>query len=223
MLPLNQVHVDPQDVESRLSQLGLDEITLRTVVERGFAAWASCTPNHPPAFPGLSMWAETVRGLGDLLASRGWKRVNESNLPLVLNQDGKLALTVSTGDDATGQSDGNPCTNSAKGPKTASAISDNRQLFLFPEADPAVRRAISENVNAPDRSTWILLLHRDMDKFEVRSELSRPIAMSEDGRVDGWAERIILKPFRIDPSAGVMPIDDNPQSPEIDLDVRRRA
>jgi hypothetical protein len=149
--------------------------------------------------------------------------VNESNLPLTVNESGTIAITVSTADDSTGKPDVSPCTNSAKGPKTIGAIVQNQQLLLFEETSVEVRRAISENINSPQRATWILLMHRDLVAGQVRCELSRPIGMSEDGRVDGWAERVILSPTPFDTSLVTVGDDSEPQTPEIDIDVRRRA
>jgi hypothetical protein len=116
-------------------------------------------------------------------------------LPLVLNESRTIAISVSTGTEGTGLRDGNPCTSSAKGPKTAGVVQVNQlQEFLFPEmALPS-----KESLSATGRATWILLMHRDRDAQEVRCELSRPISMTDDGHVDGWAERIILNPTPFD-------------------------
>ena len=52
------VYSDEWDVNRRLADLGLEEASLIRAVQRGLAAWASCTENHPPVFGGLSAWSE---------------------------------------------------------------------------------------------------------------------------------------------------------------------
>src|SRR5271154_4652282 len=156
-LPLS-VHSDEWDVNRRLSQLGLEQVLLTRSVQRGLAASASCTANHPPVFPGLAAWAETVCGLREELIPRGWERLNEANLPLVVNQSGSIAISVNTGDEQTGRKDGAPCTSSAKGPITKRAILENLGQGVLFHADtlPA-----TEVVNVSGRATWILLMYRD--------------------------------------------------------------
>ena len=150
-----------------------------------------CEP--PPLLPGFLAWGETVRALREQLIPLGWERSDKGNLSLVLNQTGNLAIAVSTGDERTGNIDEEPCTKSSKGPRTVDAVSMN-QLLLFPEIPgfPVSFEGMDQ------RSTWWLLIHRDVKASEVRCELSSPINMSADGRIDGWAERIILEPIPFD-------------------------
>lgn len=213
------VYFDSIERLARLTELGITEDLLIQAVQRGLTAWASCTPNHPQLFGGISQWAETVCALRETLLPLGWYRSDEGNLPLTINRAGNLAITVATGDESTGQPEESPCTKSSKGPRTASAIAVNRrQLTLF--GDIRLLPEDLEQVNG--RMTWLLLVHRDMLARELRCELSRPIEIGLDGRVDGWVERIILgrTPFGADaidisgPSV--------PQTPEIVVNIAPR-
>ncbi len=146
---------------------------------------------------------------------RGWKRVDEGNLPLTVNKAGTVAITVSTGDEDTGRVDGNPCTKSSKGPRTADAVADNNLRYtLFGDI-----RKVSSKVAG--RLTYILLFHRDVEAREIRSELSSPVKINEDGRVDGWWDRIVLGsvPFGGDRVSTA----DVPQTPIFDVEVKRRS
>jgi hypothetical protein len=171
---------------------------------------------------------------------QGWRRLNEANLPLVVNEDRNLAIAVSTGSKTTGLKDKSPCTSSIKGPMTASALRGNHQQGeLFSESemtqvipfDPQ-RRMFSptemmnhtsgEPLTVSKWRTWILLVYRDAQ--EVRCELSLPIGMDEDGYVDEWKERIILTATPFDgtePSKITEP--KGPSSPEIIVEIKKRA
>lgn len=213
------VYVNSWDVNKRLAELGLEESDLLQPAERGFSAWASCTDNHPPAIPGLLAWGETVCALRERLILLGWEPQNESNWPLVINKSRTIALSVATGNEDTGRKDKDPLTASAKGPRTVNAIAANQRQLVFPEMLPTV-----ESLNTPGRATWLLLLYRDIDAREMRCELSHPIRMDSEDRVDGWAERIILKPRPFDGIGDALAGGDNePQSPEITVEIKRRA
>ncbi len=124
-----------------------------------------------------------------------------------------------TGNEDTGRKDKDPLTASAKGPRTISAIVANQNLPLFPEMLPS-----AESLKATGRATWLLLVYRDSDAREMRCELSRPIGMDSEDRVDGWAERIILSPRTFDGIEDTLVGGGNgPQSPEITVEIKRRA
>lgn len=207
------------DVDNRLAELGLEEPRIAEVVRRGYVAFASCTPNDPPLFPGFSAWASMVRGLREYLLPE-WDRSDENNYSLVINQAGTIAIAVATGDEGTGRSEATPTTKSSKGPSTVEAVTTNQlQLdlpFVFPPVEAPTRPAAA----GKQRMTWILLVHRAQG--EVRCELSLPSSMGIDGRVDGWQERIILKAVPTD--TDVMEITPpQPVPPDITIDVKRRA
>jgi hypothetical protein len=216
------IHAGSIERAQRLAELGLDELLLRQAVEQGLAQWATCTLNHPPSYPGYSAWGETVRALRDLLAPFGWIRSNETNLPFTVNEAQTLAVSVATGDEATGREDETPCTKSSKGPGTADAVAANaRQLRLFPiDVRPEDLARLKGDGR---RMTWLLLFHRDEQGRQVRCELSRPTSMSENERVDGWAERIILPCISFDNDAGRLPSEGAPGGPVIDVEIRRRG
>jgi hypothetical protein len=204
--------VETQEVVDRLAQLGLSADALREAVEMGEAARNSCTANDPAITPGFLAWARTTRGLRELLAPEDWRRSNEGGLETTVAPDGNLALAVATGDDSTGRAGASPKTKYSKGPATVAAVEQN-QLSLFESLEPIVPGP------APtDRVTWLLLIARG--GREVRCELSLPAAIGDDGRVEVWAERIILEPVSRDPEPTVNPVD---QEPEIVVEVSRRA
>ena len=138
-----------------------------------------------------------------------------------MNKDRTIAVSVATGNEDTG-TDGerDPLTTSAKGPRTVGAIAVNRrQLQLFEEMVPPV-----EVLNAPGRETWLLLICRDIEKREMRCELSRPVSLDPKGRINLWAERIILRPTSFDGIGdSLLGGGNGPQSPEITVDIKRRA
>ncbi|CAN7336205.1 hypothetical protein LJR029_005734 [Caballeronia sp. LjRoot29] len=217
---MTHTHIEAGDIGSRLTQLGLNEVRLAEIVKRGYVAFASCTPNDPPLFPGFSAWATMVRGLREYLLPE-WQRSDENNYSLVVNSAGTVAIAVATGDDATGRADAQPTTKSSKGPSTADAVNSNQlQLDLvFPPAQvPPQARPGHLDVQ---RITWILLVHRAHG--EVRCELSLPTSMGLDGRVDGWQERIILGAIPTDPAILEITPPSPPHQPDIDVDVKRRA
>lgn len=214
---MTQIHVEVGDVDGRLVQLGLEEARLAEIVRRGYVAFASCTPNDPPLYPGFSAWATMVRGLREYLLPE-WERSDENNYSLVINPVGTVAIAVATGDDATGCPDTIPTTKSSKGPSTVDAVTSNQMQLELPYVFPPLP-APARPANLDERRmTWILLVHRAQD--EVRCELSLPTSMGADGRVDGWRERIILGAIPTDPE--ILKITPPPQ-PDISVDVKRRA
>ena len=214
------VYIETWDVSAKLGELGLEEEHLMRPVEHGLSAWASCTPNHPLVASGWWAWAETVCGLRDELIPVGWERSNEANLPMTVNPDTTVAICVNTGDEDTGVEKGTPCTRSKKGPRTRRAVLENLgQRVLFIDELPT-----KEVVVRSGRAVWILLVHRDVEAREVRAELSQPISITDDGKVDGWLERIILTstPFD-DDLISIIEDGNGPQNPEIDIEIKKRA
>lgn len=211
---LSQVHSGPSDVVARLAQLGLVESDLRDPVHQGMLALSECTPNDPPLIPGITAWGRVVRSLREGLILKGWSRSDEGNYSLVISPEGTIAIATATGDEYTGDPLANPATKSIKGPRTQSAVEFNsQQLVLFPDFQPPAS-------GDDGKATWILLQHFDNVKKEVRIELSLPVSYS--GRVDGWAERIILGSLPFDSAANItVPL--LPDLPDIEVPLRRRA
>ena len=59
---------------------------------------------------------------------------------------------------------------------------------------------------------------------EVRAELSQPISISDEGKVDRWKERIILSSTPFDDDLfSLIEGDNGPQTPEIDIEIKKRA
>lgn len=212
-MPL-KVHAEPWNVERRLAELGLTESQLRDAVMRGQLAWAACNPFHPRIYAPLVGWAETVAALRESLATSGWEPSDEHNYSVAIAPSGNMAIAVATGNEYTGLVHSSPSTKASKGKHTVSAILVNQaQLQLF---DTEEAQAPTEE--APERTTWLLLMYRD--EREIRCELSLPVSIGSDMRVDAWRERIILSAIPRDfESLDVRP----PQQPDLDIAVKRRA
>ena len=208
----NLVLTSPEDVDARLQDLGLERDPIVDVVKQGYFAYISSTDNHPPLYPGFVAWAEMVKGLREYLLPKQWTRCDKNNYSRVVNPNGTVSIAVATGDPGTGQAHSNPTTNAPKGPSTVEAVSLNLDFF---KPEPNATANSSED---DELLTWILLVHRI--SANVLCELSLPLSMGDDGRVDLWRERLIIGSIPLDPD----PVKMTPPSlPDIDVDVKRRA
>lgn len=206
------------EVQARLFELGLSSELLRTAVLAGELGRSFCTANDPPAFAGITGWAVTVRALREELVPLGWRKNDGGNYSRVISPE-SVAIVVATGDENTGVVGANPKTKAIKGPATVRAIEANvAQVELFPEFAEA---EVSVEVEDASLVTWVLLIHRA--EGETRCELSMPLQMGLDGRIEHWAERLILLPIGLDDSSAVGGPQNGPApGPEFDVEVIRK-
>lgn len=205
------LRVHDYEIRQRLGDLGVDLAVLQRVLTAGWLAQQSCTKDDPLGYPGIHRWGVMTRTLRQELRPRGWVASDDASLAVALAPDGTLAICVSTGDAGTGRSDRTPATKYRKGVATLCAVEINRaQLDLF--GIHAVRD--SEKISGP--ITWILL--SDLKDGVVFAELSLPLAVGDDGRVDTWKERIIFPALTL----GSVTDAQAEFTPEVDIDVPRR-
>jgi hypothetical protein len=154
-----------------------------------------------------------VAALREQLRPLDWVREDIGSYALTAHEDLKLAISVASGDEATGNASAHPSNRSRKGRNTVEAIEANRQLELFERLPP-------EDQAEEGKQTWVLMHHTDTSRGEIRAELSRPLSIGKDGKISEWAERIILSSI---------PFEDDlveiygPSGPDIDIDIRRKA
>lgn len=204
------------DVAARLAELGLTESILHTAITQGLLARSETTLNHPPLYAGFVTWGNTVRALREELIPQQWTRSDEKMYSRVFNPSKTMAIAVATGDENTGNPHINPMTKSPKGAATAQAVESNAaQLSFGFEFDPID----FTNTDNDEIKTWILMFAYFNN--EVCCELSLPIACN--GKVDGWSERIILRPIDLDGNSIDIPISPMPEMPDIDVMISRRA
>lgn len=216
-----RVLTEPWDVNRRLAEIGVTSEILVKAVEASQAARAACTENDAPNFPGIAAWNAAVRSMREDLVLEGWRRFNDVGQPLIVRPDNTLALTCTSADENTGrEGEFDPKTNSSKGPRILEKVELNGWLFADMAADAAAK---VEAINKQRMNTWMLLLHYDRVRGQVRSELSRPVAADPEGYVIGWSERIILPPFDVEPTFSELPDEGNGDGGEIDIDIKRRA
>lgn len=202
------------EIASRLDQLEVNEVALREAVYQGHLQRTRLTLNHPTIYHGLNMWGEIVAALREQLRPLGWTRQEVGSYALTAHEERGLAITVASGDEATGNPSAHPCNRSKKGRNTVEAIEANRQLELFEKLPPDIQD------EADGKQTWVLMHHTDTVRGEIRLELSRPSSIGKDGKISEWSERIIL---------GSIPFDDDlveiypPSGPDIEIDIRRKA
>jgi hypothetical protein len=211
------IYWNPFNANARLSELGLDEGTLRAAVGRGFLARNECTENHPRMFPGVVTWAETVAALREQLLPRGWGRSDDNNFSRVVRGDGAVCIIVATGNEATGLLNESPSTKAAKGRNTVEAIAINNAQFELFEDSAVLQRSLDTDGDADGMVTWVLLIHRDV--AEMRYELALPSKIDPDGRINQWKERIILRPIPFGEASGSQGDDD---ALDVDVPIRRR-
>jgi hypothetical protein len=137
------------------------------------------------------------------------------------NEEATRAIVVASGDENTGRSDATHCTRNPKGSTTIQAVRDNTIGWLFSEME----EDRAAQIETSGIETWMLLTYRDLGAHKFRAELSLPISINGRRRPDQWRERIILDAIDFDDAAsiGASPNPPSGSTPEINVEIRRRA
>lgn len=196
----------------RLTKLGLTVEMIERVVRRADAEASTCTELDPPIVAGLLRWGRMNRYLREELVPLGWGFDNPRNLARTIHPNGLFAIIVATGDELTGLPADLPATKHVRGEATTHAVQANHVQLAFDFGDYLFALDPTQAM-----LTWILLFHANSDGF--RAELSLPTAIVE-GRIIGWAERIILPVFPRDEV--VLAIEASPADDAVVVAVNRR-
>ena len=224
MQPIPKITRGPIDVRQVLLLLGLTPEILNEAIDFGEKYRALCTPNDPRIFQGTTAWARTHRGLREILIPLNWKKDDTGGFETVVNPDGSLAISVTTGGKGTGRyiPGTSPKLKHPHGVLYKEAVDRNRsaQLILFADMAAEAKAKADKLEASLKRSTWILLIRREGDV--VFSELSLPLEFSGGGQVEDWKYRIILEPFDAEPIADIGDDSGEDEGDVIDIPVNRR-
>ncbi len=187
---------DTQNVKNTLSLYGIEERHLTEIGLRGYAARNNATENDPPSTAGNNAYSAIVRAIREIFLPRGWEKLNKHNLCFTINPETKIAIVVSSGNQYVGIIDNcDPETKNRKGEQTEIYIRDNlNNLDIFDSENELQQKVNFQKDIFPKFKTFIFLYCYDLDKGEMRLELSLPRQMDNKGKVNRWLERIILEP-----------------------------
>ena len=96
----------PSDVHPDLTE----EVFRRALSMHGTSLPSWITVILPPTARGTSMYHNSIAKFRELMAEKGWKSENVTNLPYTISPDGSVKITVATGSASTG-------VNGGSGPK----------------------------------------------------------------------------------------------------------
>lgn len=175
-----------------------------TVLDNGFL---------PPTARGTFMYHNTTAKIRELMAEKGWKSENVTNLPYTISPDGSVKITVATGSPSTGIKGGSGPKLKEKC-KTPSIVDGQMTLF-----DPD-----NYTVDQQEGKLWYLVIYVDRSRQEIRMELSKPV-FDKSNQVSDWSNRIIMNPIPLQnvqislppdedvPSINISPIE--PSEPDM--------
>lgn len=192
------------DLTARLAALGLTPELLVEARGRAQHDVDECTNLDPRTARGSIRHFRTTRYLRELLIPLSWAAEDMGNVSVVVSPDESVAIVVARGDDNTGVLGKTPRTKYPKGAVTHRLVRKNVQLSFF---DSPTDPALDDEVDAPERVTWVLLQHPAGDV--LRAELSRPSAYDGTGRICEWKERIILPSLELDTYETAVSDDDD--------------
>lgn len=174
---------------NKLKEYGIELDILQRVIKIGVSNSKMCTSHDIPSRKGYTQYADITRYLRDYLIPKGWLQCDYKNFSKIVTPNKKIAIVVSSGDAAVGK-DYSPTTKNPKGNLTdVSTKINSKQLSLLEDTDFEILTPIS-NYNV--EKVLFLLIYGDDDLKEIRSELSEPMQIENNGYISKWNERIIL-------------------------------
>ena len=208
----------PEQVVEQL--LGITAADLKATALQCFRSASLAGPLQPKGSDGTLAWIFGTEAFRQQMLPKGWKPADPSNQPRVVSPDGKHAVTVACGDHNTGNPYvKSPQTRNKRGNRTTKSVSYNaRQADLFPVERRS--RQIFIDDQQSEQTLWILLFYVDLENRTVHYELSRPINIGENGKVDDWNPRFIMPALVLDAP------EDNHGSdtaPDIDIPITPRS
>lgn len=209
-----QVHVGDEAM-SRLEQLGLQSAWIERALYRGDAESRTVSQLAPKGFEGTIRWGRVSEYLREDLCGRGWVPDDTLNIARSINPAGTDCIVVTTGAKGTGVVGLDPTTKYTKGSGTAACIETNYMLDFAPED---LHKMGVVGKPAVDMRTWFLLFL--VDGNMIYAEVSLPDAISEDGQITSWRERIVVGPFDLGPTT-FSPEESGPTDP-VNVPVSRR-
>ena len=180
MIPSIVVKDEPS-VTARLRELF--DISLEDaihIVLAAAAAKADTVDDDPLTAPGTFAYIYGTRAVRRTFRARGWKIDRLDGVESVVNLERGLKLVFQNADVAAVEHQ-DPRAVSEKGNASERAVR-SAQRFLFPEME-------RENVCRETAHLWFLFV--SVDGSDIRSELSRPKAITE-GQFAGFHERIFI-------------------------------
>lgn len=196
-----------QQVPDTLESLGLDASIFTLTIRQGEAARRACTKHDPRNARGQRAYMQMVRTLRDQLVKQGWKAVCLGGMELVVNEETGVAIVPCRGDAQVGRLNGFPQVVESRGPVIISSVESNFEQMVLSSMDTFVKP--TKQATPMPYKIWFLLHHRT--RTEIRSELSFPGPLSEDGYVNVWLSRITLDPVSLDASGDFSRFEEEPE------------
>ncbi|TMS94089.1 hypothetical protein CWB58_05940 [Pseudoalteromonas sp. S201] len=173
---------------------GINPSIFRDAIHSGLVLSRSVTKFHPLTAGGSRAWEEIVATFRELVIeyNDGWKAVQQSGMPVLINSERGITIVITSGDENTGlKESSSPKTKNAKGQVTEGFVERNYDLFDD-------MNNVDELFNPIDsHQTWILLYTFDKNRLEIRYELSLPTSTSISGnkgkiKICDWQTRLIF-------------------------------
>ena len=175
-----------EQLARHLAPMRLEAAVFERAVSVAASESRTFSPGAPKSAAEITRWLRTVESVHEslMLLKLGWRRFDPENLPYFLQPDLNLGLIVSSGDQFTGVTYGNPRNRNPKGEAFARRVDENGQVALFGQPTDEGEVVVDD--------AWVCLY--DERNGLVHLELSRPTSMS--GKFVGtWSDRIIFPAF----------------------------
>ncbi|CDG77557.1 hypothetical protein AbD4_00710 [Acinetobacter baumannii] len=225
MQPLYLTIDDPNHAQNRIKEVfGFDSKVLLGVIEDGFTARNETTNNHPKIYGGYRHFAEGTAFLRERLLTKGYSKYTQGNSEWVRNEKLGILISFMTGNACVGLKGQVPSnTESLKVDQIARNKNPKGSMFSR-IANPQLLGDMLTTHSDIDTWCWVLMYYIDYKNKVIRSELSCPSKLTDNGKFFAeYHERIILKEISFDPEAEFDNIrSPAPTPPSIDFEIRRK-
>lgn len=225
MQPLYLTIDDPLDAQNRLKEVfDFDSKVLLEVIEDGFTARNETTSNHPKIYGGYRHFAEGTAFLRERLLTKGYSKYTQGNSEWVRNEKRGILISFMAGNTCVGLKGQTPSnTESLKIEKVARNRNPKGSMFAK-IANAQLHGDMLTEQAVVDTWCWVLMYYIDYKNKIIRSELSCPSKLTDNGKFFAeYHERIILKEISFDPESEFDSIlSPVPTPPSIDFEIRRK-